>query len=152
MTPDPAALRQIAAQLQAGVVLNLYSPVAGKDKFHILIHAGSERSLAFIINTRPAPFVLKDPDRASRHIVIPKALHAFLDYDSHIACDEALGIACGPGRSIGTMQHVINAVVTNEAKIIGSLDRSMFAAVAAAAAGSRLIAPRDAVLIAAAFK
>src|ERR1700674_2821178 len=151
MMKDPAALRQVAAQLQVGVVLNLYLPIAGKDKIHILIHADNNRSLAFIINSRPAPFILRDPNRASRHILMPKTLHPYLDYDSHIACDEAVGIACGPSNRIGTVQELIAAIIAKKVKVIGSLDRSMFPQVVAAANGSRLIAARDAAIIVNAF-
>jgi hypothetical protein len=151
MKRDPAALRQVAAQLQVGVVLNLYSPIACKDKFHILIYAGNDRSIAFLINTTPAAFILKDPQRAARHIVIKRDLHPFLDYDSYIACDETVGISCGPDCRIATMQELIEAVSCGEVKIIGSLHRSMFTAATAAANGSRTISARDAAKITAAF-
>jgi hypothetical protein len=152
MAVDPAALRQIAAQLQAGVVLRLHSPIAEKPKRHVMIYADANRSLAFMINTKPPPFIAKNPDRLARQVLMPQCLHKFMQHDSHITGDDVLGIACRKDGLTGTMQDLIQAVADGRVEILGNLHRSLFGLVAAAADGSRHIANRDAVLIAAAFK
>lgn len=151
MPRDPAALRQVAAQLKAGAVLKLYSPIAENYKRQVLIYAGGDRSLAFLINTRLAPLIVNDPDRSCRHIMMSKALHPFMAHDSYIACDDTIGIACGPGGVTGTVQHLIEAILIDQVKILGMLHSSLFPNVMAAASGSRLIADRDAAIIMTAF-
>ncbi len=116
---------------------------AGKTKLHILIAAAEDRSLAFFINTRPAPFVARDPDLAARQVFISKQLHPFLAHDSCIACEDAARL---PSR-----RELASKIVDGDIKVLGHLHRSLYPQVMAATAGSPLIAERDAALIVVAF-
>jgi hypothetical protein len=141
--PDQAALRQQMMSLRAGVVLHLYQPLAGKEKFHVLIAALGDRSLGFLINSRPSPFIERQADRLRRHLLMPKALHAFLEHDSYIACDDPVKLPCAKDLAEGLCMDRIQRV--------GVVHGSLHSSIRAAAEGSILIATRDAELIARAF-
>lgn len=137
---DPAALRQRVAQLSPGVVLRLYNDRAHKHKWHILICALQDRSLVFLINTRPAPFIQRQPDRLARHIEISKAEHPFLDYDCTVACDDVVAIE--------GVRELAHGMVNGRVEVLGRITPNLCEAIVNASAGSQLIAPRDVQLIA----
>lgn len=141
--PDPAALRQQLAALRPGVVLHLYQSVAGKDKFHVLIAAAADRSLGFLINTHPSPFIERQADRLRRQLLMSKALHPFMHHDSYIACDDPVPLPLSNDLAVGLCAGRIQRV--------GVVHVSLHKLIGAAADGSGLIAPRDAELIARAF-
>ncbi len=137
---DPATLRQCAAKLVPGVVLRLHNERAKKQKWHVLICAMQDRSLAFLINTRVAPFIRRQPDRLARHVPIGKLEHPFLDYDSTVACDDAIVIE--------NVRELAQGIAEGRVEVLGRIATSLQAAIVAASIGSRLIADRDAQLIA----
>src|ERR1017187_9394914 len=91
--PDPAALRQHAATLRAGVVLRLYQPIADKPKRHVLIAVSADRSLAFLINTTPSLFIQRQPDFLHRQVLMRQSDHPFMRHDSYIACHDTVRLA-----------------------------------------------------------
>jgi hypothetical protein len=141
--PDQAALRQHMTSLVAGAVLHLYQPLAGKQKFHVLIAALGDRSLGFLINSRPSPFIERQPDRLRRHLLMPKALHMFMEHDSYIACDDPVNLPCA--------RDLAEGLCMNRIQRVGIIHASLHGSIRAAAEGSQLIATRDAELIARAF-
>jgi hypothetical protein len=141
--PDQAALRQHMMSLRAGAVLHLYQPLAGKEKFHVLIAALGDRSLGFLINTRPSPFIERQADRLRRHLLMPKALHGFLEHDSYIACDDTVKLPCA--------RDLAEGLCTDRIQRVGIVHASLHSQIRVAAEGSDTIATRDAELIARAF-
>ena len=71
------------------------------------------------------------------------AAHPFMDYDSVIACHDAVRLP--PVRDIAL------SIANGQTELLGYLDRALFAGVASAAHGSTLISERDAGLIATSF-
>jgi hypothetical protein len=140
---DPAALQQFQSKLQPGSVLRLHSGVAGKTKRHVLIFANAERSLAFFINSRPSDLVLSRADWAQRQIVLPLATHSFMSTDSVIACHDTV--------ALGSFAELAAGLAAKRVEYLGAIDKTLYAAIAAAAAHSKLIADRDHRLIAATF-
>lgn len=141
--PDPSTLRQFAGALRPGAVLHLYQHVASKDKFHVLIAAMDDRSLGFIINSRPSAWAQKRPDVLRRQILMAHADHPFMSHDSHIACDDAILL---PSR-----EDLIDGLVNRAVDHVGHVALSLYPQIIAAAHGSSLIAPRDTDLIVSAF-
>jgi hypothetical protein len=140
---DPAMLRQFAAPLLPGAVIHCFQPIANKLKFHVLISAKDERSIGFLINTQPSPFIQRRPERMQRHVPLLLQHHPFMDHDSFVACDETVKL---PGRA-----ELLDRLCNREIEYSGSTARDLFGPIALAAAGSPLISSRDAALIAAAF-
>jgi hypothetical protein len=141
--PDQAALRQQMMSLRAGVVLHLYQPLAGKEKFHVLIAALGDRSLGFLINSRPSPFIERQADRLRRQLLMSKDLHPFLQHDSYVACDDTVKLPCA--------RDLAEGLCVDRIQRVGIIHVSLHGPIRAAAEGSRLIATRDAELIARAF-
>jgi hypothetical protein len=140
---DPSELRQFAAALRPGAVLHLYSHLAGKPKYHALISAADERSLAFIINTRPSQLIERQPDLLRRQVLMQLSAHPFMGHDSYIACHDTVAL---PTRS-----ELIDGLLQRAIDHVGRLDAGVYAHIAAAAQRSALIAERDSALITAAF-
>lgn len=140
---DPAELRQVALRLKPGVILRMYQPIAEKVKRHILIAAAADRSLAFIINTRPSPFVAARPEWMMRQLIMPRAEHMFMQHDSYIACHDTVGLPAAA--------ELARLVCTGEGEILGTLSQKLMGSIVSAAAGSSLIADRDMRLIVAGF-
>jgi len=124
-------------------VLHLHQPLAGKQKFHVLIAAAPERSLGFIINSRPSPFIQRRPELLCRQVAMLSAVHPFMQHDSVIACHEAVRL---PPRD-----ELIDRLIEGSAEHIGHVHQTLFGLIAQAAAGSSTIAERDATLIVRAF-
>jgi hypothetical protein len=141
--PDPSTLRQFAAALRPGAVLHLYQHVASKNKFHVLISATDERSIAFIINSRPSAYIQKRPDLMNRQISMPHSSHRFMAHDSYIACHDTFLL---PSR-----EEIVDGLLNRSVDHVGHVELSLYPQIAAGAADSALIAPRDADLIVAAF-
>jgi hypothetical protein len=139
----PATLRQYAATLRAGAVLRLYQPVAEKIKRHVLISASADRTLAFLINTQPSPFIRRQAELLHRQVLTAKSTHQFMQHDSYIACHDTVSLVLfyqlAAGLHVGSIER------------LGAVEISLFTQIATAANGSRLIALRDAELIKAAF-
>jgi len=141
---DPARMRQAAAQLTAGAVLRFFSIRARKVKMHVLIAAMADRSLGFFVNTKPAPFIVRNPDLLRRQVDLPRATHPFLTYDSSLGCHDVDRLP--PARELA------EGLVEGDIELLGKLDRSVYSVVISAATGSPLIAMRDQGLITRAFK
>jgi hypothetical protein len=141
--PDPALLRQFAAALRPGAVLHLYQPLTGKHKFHAVITVAHDRSLGFIINSQPSPFIKSRPDLLRRQVAMLLTAHPFMKRDSVIACHDTV--------KMPTLDELIDRLIDRSAEHVGYVDRSLFGSIALAAAGSPTIAARDADLIARAF-
>lgn len=141
--PDPAQLRQLALQLRPGTVLRLYQPVAEKVKLHLLIAAAAERSLAFIINTQPSPFIMAREELRRRQVLMLQVKHPFMHHDSYIACHDTVRLPPVP--------ELARLLWAREAQILGTVDLGLYPQITAAAADSVLIADRDMPLIKAAF-
>lgn len=141
--PDPAQLRQFIAQLRPGAVVRLHQPVADKVKRHVLISAAAERSLAFIINTLPSPFILAREELKRRQVLMLKADHSFMHHDSYVACHDTVRLPAA--------RDFAGLLWAGKAQILGNLHASLYEAIAAAANGSPLIADRDVRLIVAGF-
>lgn len=140
---DPATARQFVAALRPGAVLHLLQPFIGKHKFHVLISATVERSIGFLINTLPSPFVQNRPDLLRRHLLMPVSTHPFMRHDSFIACDDTVKL---PARD-----QLIAGLCDRTIEQVGYVSRTLFPAMVAAAEGSRMIATRDAELLRQAF-
>jgi hypothetical protein len=140
---DPATLRQFAASLKPGSVLHLYSPVAGKSKFHVIINVSADRSVALLINSRPSPFIQRQQHLLCRQVPLPQATHPFLEHDSVIACHDTVALPA--------QDRLIDGFIRSIVTYIGHVQRGIFPAISRAAADSPLISGRDAPLIARAF-
>lgn len=140
---DPTRIRQAATSLKPGSVLRFFSPRARKVKLHVLIASMADRSIAFYINTRPAPFIIRDAELAKRQIEVTKNIHPFLTYDSFVACHDVC--------PLGPMRELAEGIVSNEVEIIGQLHASLYDAVLLASRDSPLIADRDQTVISRAF-
>jgi hypothetical protein len=140
---DPASLRQFAPALRAGSVLHLYDPVAGKPKYHVVIVVSAERSLGFIINSRPSPFIQRQPELLRRQVPMLLQEHPFMRHDSVIACHDTVKL---PTRDV-LIEGLLHGVVDH----LGRIHQTLFGQIAAAAAGSALIAERDSALIVQSF-
>ena len=140
---DPATARQFAMALRPGAVLHLLQPLTGKHKFHVLIAATEQRSIAFLINSRPSPFIQNRPELLHRQVPLLIAAHPFMKHDSVIACHDSLKLPARDELIAGLCDRSINQV--------GHVHQSLFALMASATVGSPLISVRDAELIATAF-
>jgi hypothetical protein len=140
---DPAALRQYAGALRAGVVLRLHQPIAEKIKRHVLIAATGERSLAFIINSKPSPFIQRQPDLLRRQVLMTKADHSFMQHDSYIACHDIVRLDPIDRLAVGIANRTVER--------LGYIEQAVCELICVASEGSRLISPRDQKLIAAVF-
>jgi hypothetical protein len=140
---DPATFRQFAAALRPGSILHLYQAIVGKPKFHVLIAASAERSLGFVINTRPSPFIQRRPELMRRQVPMPLATHPFMHHDSFIACDDTV--------KLPTRDELIAGLCDRNINQVGNVHQTLFGSIALAAAGSATIAGRDADLISGAF-
>jgi len=140
---DPARARQLAAALKPGAVLHLLQPLIGKHKFHVLIAASAERSLGFLINSRIGPFIQNRPDLLSRQVSLPVAANPFMHHDSIIACHDTVRLP--------PLGELIAGLADRSMSLVGYLHHDLLVIIAAAAAGSPLIAARDAELIATGF-
>jgi hypothetical protein len=140
---DPAQLRQIISQLKPGVVLRMYQPVAEKFKRHILIATAADRSIGFMINTTPGPFIAARPELLKRQVSMPLADHGFMHHDSSIACHDTVRLPAARDLAVG--------VWAQEIEILGILSPGVVRQIANAAKGSPLIADRDLELIVASF-
>lgn len=141
--PDPAQLRQFMAQLRPGAVVRLYQPVAEKVKRHVLISAAADRTVAFIINTQPSPFIIAREEFKRRQVLMLKADHSFMDHNSYIACHDTVRLQAAP--------ELARLVWAGDAQILGTLHESLYEAITEAADKSPLIADRDMQLIVAGF-
>ena len=141
--PDPAQLRQFVAQLRPGTVLRLYQPIAEKVKRHVLIASGPDRSLAFIINTQPSPFIRAREELRQRQVLMRVADHPFMQHDSFIACHDTVRLPAAP--------ELARLLYEREAQVLGALSTSLYALITRAVTGSSLIAERDMKVIMAAF-
>lgn len=137
---DPATLRQYAGTLRAGLVLSLYQPIAQKTKYHVLIAASVDRSLAFIINSSPSPFIQRQPDLLRRQVVMTKADHPFMRHDSYIACHDTV--------RLDPMDTLASGIGNGTIKRLGFIQDAVWELICVASEGSRLISPRDQKLIA----
>jgi hypothetical protein len=140
---DPSELRQFAAALRPGAVLHLYQSVAGKDKFHVLVAASDHRSIGFLVNTRPSQFVARQPELMHRQVPMPQKAHRFMHHDSFIACHDIVALP--------TRGDLIDGLLNRGIDHVGHIDMALYRQMANAAAGSALIAQRDAELIVSAF-
>jgi hypothetical protein len=140
---DPAALRQYAGTLRAGVVLRMHQPIAEKIKRHVLIAASGDRSLAFIINSNPSPFLQRQPYLLRRQVLMSKAEHPFMQHDSYIACHDTV--------RLDPIDALAAGLVGGSVRRLGFIRDDLWESICVASAGSRLISPRDQKLIAAVF-
>jgi hypothetical protein len=140
---DPSTLRQFAPALRSGAVLHLFQPIAGKAKYHVLIASADERSLGFIINSRPSPFIMRNLDLQRRQVLMGHATHPFMHHDSFIACHDTV--------SLPPRERLVDGMLKGQVDHVGAVARELHAQIAAAARGSPLIATREAALIVAAF-
>lgn len=134
---DPAALQQYRSQLQPGAVLELYSGLAGKPKFHVVICSRSDKSLAFFINSRISDFIKARPDAAKRQVPIAKdnKEHSFLDHDSFVACHAVI--------AIDSFRDLAFGLRSRRVRYLGQVWKGMWASMAAAASGSIEISKAD---------
>jgi hypothetical protein len=140
---DPAELRHQAAKLRAGVVLRLYQPIAEKIKLHVLIAASADRSLGFIINTRPSPFVASNADFMRRQVPLTKADHRFLHHDSFIACHDTV--------RLDPTNVLAKGLCDGTATLLGYIERDVCELICEAVEGSKLISQRDQKTVASVF-
>ena len=142
---DPAALQQYRSQLQPGAVLELYSGLAGKPKFHVVICSRSDKSLAFFINSRVSNFIQSKPDAAKRQVPMAKddKNHSFLDHDSFVACHAVV--------AIDSFRDLALGLHTKRVRCLGHVAKEMWARMATAASGSIEISKADQEQIIAAF-
>jgi hypothetical protein len=124
-------------------VLRGYQRIAGKDKRHVLIFSDADRSLAFLINSRPSPFVQKDPEFARRQVPMPLRDHPFMAWDSYIACHDTVRLPPFP--------ELVAGIEAGEFVRLGTVDRRLFPVIVTAAEGCRLISRRDAAAIRSSF-
>jgi hypothetical protein len=143
---DPAAIQQYRSQLQPGAVLELYSGLAGKPKFHVVICSQSDKTLSFFINTRVSDFIKSRPDAAKRQVLIAKdnSDHSFLDHDSFVACHAVVAIESFRDLALGLHSRRV--------KCLGHISKQMWAKLASAATGSIEISKADQEKIIAAFE
>ncbi|HZV64897.1 MAG TPA: hypothetical protein VFG03_08335 [Telluria sp.] len=94
----PASVREahIEQRLTPGAVL--YLPVTfprdgkTKEKYLVLVASVAPKLLMFVINTEVNQLVARTPALSRCNVVIPQSEHAFLDYDSNVACHEILAL------------------------------------------------------------
>src|SRR6185437_2009190 len=123
---DPSRLRQFAGALRAGSILHMYQPVACKNKFHVLIASMDDRSLGFIINSRPSPMIQRQPDLLRRQVLMPKSAHPFMAHDSFIACHDTV--------LLPTRDELIQGLVDRTVDHVGYVATSLHGPIATAAA------------------
>jgi len=140
---DPATIKRFASALQPGSVLGLLQPVAGKFKFHVTISIAEQRSVGFIINTRPSRFIMVRPELVRRQVPLLLEQHPFMKHDSFIACHDTV--------KLPTRDELIDMLILQRASHLGRVASAIHAEIAFAAAGSPLIAERDSGLIVKAF-
>jgi hypothetical protein len=141
--PDPAELRKQALTLRAGVVLRVYQPIAEKTKRHVLIAATPERSLAFLINTAPSPFIQRQPELLRRQVLMERSIHTFMHHDSYIGCHDTV--------RLDPIGELARGLCEGSVERLGYVHKSIHELIGIAAAGSKLISVRDSLLIATAF-
>lgn len=122
----PEILRpRIEAALKPGCVLRLevkFHEVT-KPKFLVLVAEDDPEYLTFIVNSEINQFVQKRPALLQCQVSIDAANHAFLDHDSHVACDKIWPIK---------REDVIRALMANPAGIKGKISEDVRSQILAA--------------------
>jgi len=94
----PSSLREAATEqrLVPGAVLYLEVTFPEdsntKEKYLVIVATVEPDVLALVINTEVHPFVASKPELARCQLVIDKAGHPFLSYDSFLACHKTLSL------------------------------------------------------------
>lgn len=142
--PDPAQSRQLLTQLRPGCVLRMYQPLAEKVKRHVLIAAMADRSIAFLINTRPSILIERRQEFLRRQLLMPLNEHPFMSHDSYIACHDTVRLPAA--------KELVEQLHARRIEILGYISRGVVAKIASMSAGSPVIAERDLQLIATNFR
>ena len=91
----PDSMRQTFADqhVQAGQVLYIFCHFTNPEKEKYLVVVGcGPNCLAFVINSRIAPFLARDPALRACQVPIVPSDYGFLDHDSFIDCTQVFQI------------------------------------------------------------
>lgn len=123
--PSEMLRHLIESKLKPGCVLRLEVkfPKVTKPKFLILVAEDDHEYLTFIVNSEIHRFIQNQPSLLRCQVSIDAGSHHFLDYDSHVDCNQIWSIK---------REEVIHELMENLAGIQGEISEEVRSQIIAA--------------------